>query len=202
MFSEELKILIDAAIADGEITEKERALLHKRAIAEGVDVDELDMIIDAKIVKNKKEIQAIIDAEPAGESTLAKFLNTLQEINNTSYSDIKKSFWEDGESMTAEEQKEEAILNAIRIMYIPSKKKDFVEILLFLKSQSQKKWNDFDDPDELDAYKDKYKEACEKAKVLFPGDKEIESIIFVPEKDDSKKTGKKKGGFLSGIFGK
>lgn len=51
MFSEELEILIDAALADGVITEKERLILHKRAQAEGIDVDELDIIIDSRLVK-------------------------------------------------------------------------------------------------------------------------------------------------------
>ena len=54
MFSQELEEIIDAALADGEITEKERAVLHKRAIAEGVDPDELDVVIDGRLVKMKK----------------------------------------------------------------------------------------------------------------------------------------------------
>ena len=55
MFSKELEEIIEAALADGTITEKERAVLHKRAIAEGVDPDELDVIIDGRLSKIKKE---------------------------------------------------------------------------------------------------------------------------------------------------
>ena len=54
MYSKELEELIEAALADGEITEKERAVLHKRAIAEGVDTDELDVVIDGRLAKMKK----------------------------------------------------------------------------------------------------------------------------------------------------
>ena len=37
MFSKELEEFIDAALADGTLTEKERAVLYKRSQAEGVD---------------------------------------------------------------------------------------------------------------------------------------------------------------------
>lgn len=55
MFSKELEELIEAAVADGVITEKTRAVLHKRAQAEGVDPDELDVVIDGRLSKMKKE---------------------------------------------------------------------------------------------------------------------------------------------------
>lgn len=55
MYSEELESLIEAIVIDGEITEKERAVLHKRAEAEGVDVDELDIYVDAALSMVKKE---------------------------------------------------------------------------------------------------------------------------------------------------
>ena len=55
MFSKELEEVIEAALADGTITEKERAVLHKRAVAEGVDPDELDVIIDGRLSKIKRQ---------------------------------------------------------------------------------------------------------------------------------------------------
>ena len=54
MFSEALNELIDAALADGELSDKERAVLHKRAAAEGVDPDELDIILDGRLAKMRK----------------------------------------------------------------------------------------------------------------------------------------------------
>lgn len=54
MYSKELEEIIDAALADGEITDKERAVLHKRAIAEGVDPDELDVVIEGRLAKMQK----------------------------------------------------------------------------------------------------------------------------------------------------
>ena len=43
MFSKELEEVIEAALADGVITEKECAVLHKRVQAEGGGPDELDV---------------------------------------------------------------------------------------------------------------------------------------------------------------
>ena len=54
MYSKELEEIIEAALADGEITEKERAVLHKRAIAEGVDPDELDVVIEGRLAKMQR----------------------------------------------------------------------------------------------------------------------------------------------------
>lgn len=54
MFSKELEEIIEAALADGTITDKERAVLHKRAMTEGVDPDELDVLIDGRLAKTKK----------------------------------------------------------------------------------------------------------------------------------------------------
>lgn len=55
MYSKELESIIEAALADGTLTDRERAVLHKRAIAEGVDIDELDVIIEGRLAKMKKE---------------------------------------------------------------------------------------------------------------------------------------------------
>ena len=55
MFSKELEEFIEAALADGVLTDKERAVLYKRAQAEGVDSDELDVIVEGRLAKMKKQ---------------------------------------------------------------------------------------------------------------------------------------------------
>lgn len=49
MFSEELNRLIEASVIDGVISEKERAVLRKRALLEGVDPDEVEVMLDARV---------------------------------------------------------------------------------------------------------------------------------------------------------
>lgn len=55
MYSEQLEALIKNVLADGVITDKERAVLHKKAEAEGVDVDEIDVYIDGELDKIRNE---------------------------------------------------------------------------------------------------------------------------------------------------
>ena len=55
MYSEELESLIEIALADGELTEKERQILLKRAQSEGVDSDEFEMVLAARLTKMKSK---------------------------------------------------------------------------------------------------------------------------------------------------
>lgn len=52
-----LENLIEMALADGELTEKEKQVLFKRAQAMGIDLDEFEMVLDAKLYEKKKEMQ-------------------------------------------------------------------------------------------------------------------------------------------------
>jgi predicted Zn-ribbon and HTH transcriptional regulator len=60
MFSEELQRLIDASLVDGVITDKERAVIHKRALQEGVDPDEVDVMLDAEIEKMRQHQESAV----------------------------------------------------------------------------------------------------------------------------------------------
>lgn len=45
----DLTELIDAVLADGIVTTKERAVLHRKAAALGIDADEVDIFVDARM---------------------------------------------------------------------------------------------------------------------------------------------------------
>jgi len=53
----ELEKFIDFAVADGEVTEKEKAILIRKAEELSVDLDEMEMVLDAKLHLAKKEAQ-------------------------------------------------------------------------------------------------------------------------------------------------
>ena len=63
MYDEKIEQLISAALADGVLTEKEKQILFKRAQDQGIDLDEFEMVLDARlyeaelaeIEKEKKE---------------------------------------------------------------------------------------------------------------------------------------------------
>lgn len=54
MYNEKIESLIKAALADGVLTEKEKQILFKRAQAEGIDLDEFEMVLDARLVELQK----------------------------------------------------------------------------------------------------------------------------------------------------
>ncbi len=54
MYSEKIEALIKAALADGVLTEKEKQVLFKNAQAQGIDLDEFEMVLDAKLVELQK----------------------------------------------------------------------------------------------------------------------------------------------------
>jgi len=61
MYNEQLEKLIKIALMDGELTEKEKQILFKKAESFGVDLDEFEMVLDSKLIEIKKTVKA---AEP------------------------------------------------------------------------------------------------------------------------------------------
>ncbi|MGV3459604.1 MAG: hypothetical protein ACO1N9_04020 [Flavobacterium sp.] len=53
--NKDLQKLVDMAMTDGYLSEKEKKVLRKKAEAEGFDLDELDMILDAMLYDINKE---------------------------------------------------------------------------------------------------------------------------------------------------
>ncbi len=53
---QEIENLINMALADGEVTEKERGIIMRKAEALGEDKDEVEMILDGKIALLRREL--------------------------------------------------------------------------------------------------------------------------------------------------
>ena len=64
MFSARLEMLINSALKDGVLTESERAIILKRAIAEGEDPDEVSMILDARLEAVQAEKGIVTSSAP------------------------------------------------------------------------------------------------------------------------------------------
>lgn len=79
MYDEKIEALISAALADGVLTEKEKQVLFKRAQAEGIDLDEFEMVLDARLVELQKAEEAKAKAEK--EKSAPK---------STKYGDVRK----------------------------------------------------------------------------------------------------------------
>lgn len=80
MYDEKLETLITAALADGVLTDKEKQILFKKAEAMGIDLDEFELVLDGRLAKCKKEMeaQASQEAEPAqNEGAIPQELDNL-----------------------------------------------------------------------------------------------------------------------------
>jgi len=52
--SSQLEALVEIAVSGGELSEKSRNVLIRRAVAEGLDLDEFGMILDARLFRARK----------------------------------------------------------------------------------------------------------------------------------------------------
>mgnify|MGYP000861075506 CR=1 FL=1 len=73
IYSDDIMKLINLALSDGELTEKEKQVLFKKAEAKGIDLDEFEMVLDSKLnqIKNKKPASsgALEGVSASGNST-------------------------------------------------------------------------------------------------------------------------------------
>jgi len=77
MYNEKLEKLIELALLDGEITQKEKQVLFKKAQALSVDLDEFEMVLDAKLYEKKQKM-------------LSNRTDTTATLKSNKYGDIKK----------------------------------------------------------------------------------------------------------------
>lgn len=57
MYNEQIEQLINAALADGVLTEKEKQVLFKKAESMGIDLDEFEMVLSSKLYEKQKAIE-------------------------------------------------------------------------------------------------------------------------------------------------
>lgn len=220
MYSEQIEELINAILEDGEISEKERKVLHKRALAEGIDPDEVDVIIDARLARLKKQQQSepmsAPSLPPASNPSSAVASNPTHKVNHgvirkcpscgaqiydvsTKCSDCgyvfteikanssrerlnqildqideshaNDSTWAKLLDMTVYEEKRNAIIN----FPVPISKEDLLEFILFLQPLS--KGNFFTSTSLTSAYKMKYRECVNKARVFYSDDPHFKKAL-------------------------
>lgn len=199
-YSDDLKQLIQAALADGFISDKERNVLHKRAIAEGVDPDELDVYVDGELQRRIQEkarnskfgsirkcpnCGATVDPSLAvcpvcgysftgigPNKSMEKLSEQIAEINKGR----KRSFWDSVEP-------DVAVVSAIENFPVPNTKEDLVEFISSLSAKSIEGLY-------ASAYRKKLDECLEKAKLSFPNDPAINQLMrnhkFKEEQEEEK----------------
>lgn len=242
MYSEHLEMLIDAAISDGEISQKEREIIHKHAIAEGIDIDEIDMVIDGRAAKIRREMSASQPVAPApqpvapapqapktsykygeirkcpqcgaviepgsvkcGECdyvltgieanhSVEKLSKMIDDVRATAPKSSGGMFgMMMGGAMGADDTSKR-IASIITNFPVPTAKEDLLEFLLFLqpKTKMSRVGNSMGDDLVRKAYKNKYEECYQKAKLFFKDDPIFQQIFHENKSKGFSLFGKKK----------
>lgn len=185
MYNEQLEQLIDAALADGELTEKEKQVLFKKAQLLGIDLDEFEMVLDSRLVKlEKAEKEKAAESAPKSNKygdvrkcpVCGAIIQAYQvkcpecgyEFSNVDANMSSQKLAEEIKKAQNEADKKQAII----LFPIPNTKSDLLEFLTSL----QPKMRDVTDP-LSSAYFKKYQECITKAKVSFSNDSVIRPFI-------------------------
>ena len=195
MYSKELEELIDSVLADGVITDQERTVLRKRALACGEDPDEVMIVVDGRLAKMKKGASPAIPAtEKRGNIvkcpncgapieagavkckecgyvfTNVKANNTAKEFAIMLEQRIQKVRY-DGDKTNIN-----GVNEFIKNYPLPTGKEDLLEFIASLDARRRSKSN------YQEAYNAKYQECVTKAKTLFAGDSDVTSLLAQTEK--------------------
>ena len=195
MYSKELEELIDSVLADGVITDQERAVLRKRALACGEDPDEVMIVVDGRLAKMKKGASPAIPAtEKRGNIVKCphcgapieagaikckewgyvfinvKANNTAKEFAIMLEQRIQKVRYDDDKTNINK------VNEFIKNYPLPTGKEDLLEFIASLDARRRSKSN------YQEAYNAKYQECVTKAKTLFAGDSDVTSLLAQTEK--------------------
>ena len=183
MYNEKIEALIKAALADGVLTEKEKQILFKRAQEQGIDLDEFEMVLDARLVELQKEAKADKSAPktdkfgsvrkcPACGAIVGAFKGLCSECG-FEFTEVdanlssKKLY--DVLSREKDTKKKQEIIETFPL---PNTKADILEFLTALKPRALDINSEF-----AAVYYKKYAECIEKARVSFGSDKQLQPFI-------------------------
>ncbi|MBQ2541195.1 MAG: hypothetical protein II551_06080 [Paludibacteraceae bacterium] len=192
MYDERIEGLISAALADGELTEKEKQILFKKAQAEGIDLDEFEMVLDARLVELKKAEKAAEAAKSAPKSNkygdVRKCPNCGAMVPSLAGTCPECGYEFSGiEANSSSKKLAEQILECfsnekrsviIETFPVPNTKADLFEFLTAI----QPRMRDVSDPLSA-AYLKKYEECINKAKATFPTDPNLRPFIETFEEE-------------------
>ena len=181
MYNERIENLVKAALADGVLTEKEKQILFKNAQEQGIDLDEFEMVLEARLVdleKAKKDAApksnkyGDVRKCPACGALVPAFKGICQECGfEFTNVDANLSSKQLAEKLLKENADNKKI-EIIETFPIPTTKADLLEFLTSLKPRVLGEYNQF-----TDAYYKKYQECIEKAKTAFDGDKQLKPFV-------------------------
>ncbi len=162
-YSDNLEELISMAVADGKITDKEKRALLRRAIEEGIDPDEFEMVLASRF----RDVS--VEATDKGEVLDTEGRRSIMSSEKLT-------------NLLMKEDSAKRRINIIKDFPIPSAAEDLLEFIMTMssKAKNQGKSSENDGGDgfmEKRAYVAKYDEACLKAQTFFSGDSRFTNLI-------------------------
>lgn len=196
--TKELEQLINAILADGIITEKERQVLHKRAAQEGISADEIDVLVDGQLYQmrnrqgltpppmnqapkqNRTENYGVVrkcpncgNHIPAGSMQCDACGYAVTGVGfNNSVQQLSKLI----NDQIGKRNNPERLADIVQNFPVPSTKEDLLEFIFFTKSKSRAKSEDENAKLAL-AYRKKYYECIDKAKFYYPNDPQFQGLF-------------------------
>ena len=191
MYNEQIEALISAALADGMLTEKEKQVLFKKAQSQGIDLDEFEMVLDARLV----ELEKAEKAKAAASAPKSNKVGDVKKCPNCgaivqsyqgvcaecgyAFENIEVNYASKELSnllMKAKSEKDMATI--IDTFPIPMEKGALIAFATWLAPQSLDVLHPLSK-----SYQKKYDEVINKAKVTFVNDKDILPLITQHEKN-------------------
>ena len=208
----EIEKLIDLALADGQITEKERNVILKKAAELGVDADEVEMTLDGRLHQmqatqskpTKEKVGNIKTCPACGASVKAlklkcddcghEFTNTKSNSNLT---ELEKKL------VSAKGDKKR--IQIITDHPIPNSKEDLIEMATFfsgkvLSSQGQSLSTVQNDTELTKAYYGRALEVINKIRIMAQTDLEINKMMDLIEIKMKNTISKQKSSFVIGFW--
>ena len=184
MYSEKINSLIDMALADGQITEAEKRILLRRAEQEGIDLDEFEMVLNAKLHQLGK--QATTTPPPASTTIRHGEVIKCPACNNAvaSYQgrcDACGYEFENIEANKSVTQLTNRLLRSnssaeqqqiITTFPVPNSKADLIALLIHIEPRIRQQYNAL-----TDAYFTLYQTCIMTAKQSFPNDRQLQRFV-------------------------
>lgn len=191
-FSQALEEVIEAALADGVLTDKERAVLHKRAAQEGIDPDELDVVIEGRLAKMKRETDWLKPAPPASEKrgNIVKCPSCGAPIEagavsckecgyvftNVAANRSSEKLAEKISFLLHSKANENHIVEEIKNFPLPTGKEDLMEFIASMDAKRKEQGP------LQQAYRAKFNESITKAKTFFSNDAQVMGMVKALDK--------------------
>lgn len=187
LYNPQMEKLILLALADGELTEKEKQVLFKKAESMGIDLDEFEMVLDARLYEknNKQEQSAPVSSAPKSdkygdvkkcpacgaivESFTTRCADCGYEFRNVEANTTITALFKKLESLDSQKKgglfgfSDENIdaqkISIIKTFPIPNTKEDLLEFLSMAAPLGKKK-SIFSDDDEDPAIRSAWRDKC------------------------------------------